>query len=240
MRRHTAADGGAVLGRKNKEASVGPAERSSDRRRFLVLVLALVGVIVAFWLASPPRASAQIIDPGDIELPELPDPPDLPDLPDVDLPDVEVPDAPDVDPPGPPDVDPPGPPDVDPDDPEEPADESDPNDGSKKKEREKGTGDAASGGGDGPRSGGGGGGVPGPYPHLAAARGGGDLIITPSAPDSRSVTKPDDDGRSLLDLLAPLGFPMLLMVAVGSWLTLQDHMERKDPRRLPAAPDTGD
>jgi hypothetical protein len=198
----------------------------------------LLAVVMGLWLLSPHRAAAQIIDPGDIELPDPPDvdPPDV-DLPDADLPDVELPD---VEPPDPPD-DPPGdddpdddpddnpPGDDDPGDPGDPGDETESGEGRRDGDGKKGAGHS-SGSGDGPgdKSSV----VPSSYAQLAAARGHGDLVIVPSKPDSHSLSRPDDGDRGLMELLAPLGFPMLLMVAVGAFLTLQDHLDRRDPRRL--------
>jgi hypothetical protein len=218
---------------------------SDDRRRPAVIAIALACLVIGGWLAAPDRAGAQIPDPGDIELPDPPDV-DLPDVevPEIEVPDIEVPDVPDV-----PDVDPPDPPDIDPDPDDDPGDgpgdesSGDPApdkdggggpDGRHKNGHSPGRGDHPRGGGRATAS------TPAPPAHLAAARGDGDLVIVPSESGVQALSRPDDDGNTLLELLAPLGFPMLLMIAVGGWLTLQDHMERRNPKRLLDASDSID
>ena len=234
MGKHIAADGEPGFQLQSKEAPVAPARISRAPRPLSLIAFTLVAVVMGLCLLSTQQAAAQIIDPGDIELPDPPDVhlPDV-DLPDVKLPDVDLPDPPDIDPPGPPDVDPPGD-----DDPRDPGGKTDTGDGPRD-DGKKGAG-GSSGSGDGPRRGGGAGGVPAPYEQLAAARGDAELVIVPSKPGSHSLTRPDDGDGGLMELLAPLGFPMLLMVAVGAWLTLQDHLDRRDPRHLLAAPKTQD
>jgi hypothetical protein len=207
---------------------------SEDRRRPALIAIALACVVVVGWPAAPDRAGAQVPDPGDIE---LPDPPDV-ELPDVEVPDIELPDVPDV-----PDVEPPDPPDVDPDPDDDPGDDAsdDPApdkdggggpDGRQKNRHSPGRSDHPTGGGRGTAS------TPAPPSHLTAARGDGNLVIVPAESGVHGLSGPDDDGNSLLELLAPLGFPMLLMIAVGAFLTLQDHMERRSPKRLLDASDS--
>jgi hypothetical protein len=212
-----------------------------------LIAIAFACVTTVVVLVNTGRAYAQVIpDPGEIELPDLPDLPhvDLPDVevPDIEVPDVELPDVPDV-----PDVEPPDPPDIDPDPDNDPGDDpsDDPAsdkdggggpDGRQNNRNSPGRGDPQRGSGRGAASTS----VP-PYAHLAAARGDGNLVVVPSQSDTNALSRPnDDDGNTLLELLAPLGFPMLLMVAVGGWLTLQDHLERRNPRRLLDASDSRD
>lgn len=213
---------------------MAPRARTSEDRRRAVIAVALASVAIVGWLAAPPPADAQIIpDPGDIK---VPDPPDL-DLPDVDPPDIDLPDVepPDIEVPDPPD--PPDPDDPD-DDSDDPGGKPDSGDGSGPDGDRKGAGGTA---GRGDRGSGGGNGVAStPYAHLAAARGDGNLVIVPSASEVDAASRPEDDGKGLWELLAPLGFPMLLMVAIGGFLTLQDHLERRAPRGLLVPSDSTD
>lgn len=209
------------------------ARVSGNSRRGGVIAIMFVCAVLCGWVAIPDTAAAQIPDPDDIELPDPPDV-DLPDvdLPDVDLPDVDVPDPPDVDVPDP-DDDPDDDPDVDDDPGDDPGTDDNP---SEPEERR----DHAPVPGRGDRSGGGGPSATEdsevPFSHLAAARGEGGLVILPQESVAVPSSGSEDDGQGLAELLAPLVFPMLLMVAVGAFLTLQDHLQRRDPRRLLALP----
>ncbi len=170
----------------------------------------------------PDLDDVQVPDPGDFDLPELddvvPDPDDVVDPGDIDVPDIDevIPDPGDVELPDPGDVD-------------TPVTDDPPSDDGRDGGHDRGGVQAPE---RGRRSGGGGSSGESDastFTDLAAVRavGGPNLPLESLGRNPTATAETEQKGGSLF---APLTFPLILMVAVGAFLALQDYFDRKDPK----------
>jgi hypothetical protein len=204
--------------------------RSSAPRHSSYVVVAFLAALLVGW--ATPQAHAQVPDlddvqvpdPGDVELPELddvvPDLDDVVDPGDIDVPDIDevIPDPGDVELPDTGDGDTPVTDDPPPDDGKD--GRGGDRGGVRAPVRGRGSGDRG-GAGESDSS---------TFTDLAAVRAVGGSNLPLESLGRNPAAKAETERKGLGGLFAPLTFPLILMVAVGAFLALQDYFDRKDPK----------